>query len=94
MAARVAGKDAVAERLAPAGDAGVGVDADEQHVDGGAGPAAEHRRRPVDHHRQVEDDALDARDLHAQTATQRLTSRPVTRCPVAWRYARKWGVEL
>ena len=36
---------------------------------------------------------IDARDLHAQTATQRLTSRPVTRCPVAWRYARKWGVE-
>jgi hypothetical protein len=59
-------ENAVAERLAPAGHSAVGVDAHEQHVDAGPGPAAEHRRGPVDHHRQREDDRLDSRDLHAR----------------------------
>src|SRR5207253_5967180 len=59
-------KDAMTERLAPAGDAGVGVDADEQHVDAGPRPAAEHGRGAVDHHRQVENDRGDACDLHGE----------------------------
>jgi hypothetical protein len=58
------GEDAVAERLTPPGDAGVGVHPHEQHVDAGAGLPAEHRRGPVDQHGQVEDDGLDACDLH------------------------------
>jgi hypothetical protein len=57
-------EDAVAEGLAPAGDAGIGINAHEQHIDAGARPPAEQRRGAVDHHRQVEDDAFDARNLH------------------------------
>jgi len=54
----------VAERLAPAGDAAIGVDANEQHIDAGPGPTAEHRRRALDQHRQVENERLNACDLH------------------------------
>jgi len=57
-------EDAVAEGFAPSREAGVGLDADQQHVDAGAGPATEHRRRSLDLHRQVEHDRLDASDLH------------------------------
>jgi len=64
MAARVAGKMR-GRTPHPPGDPAVGVDADEQHVDAGPRPAAEHRRGPVDQHRQVENERLDPGDLHA-----------------------------
>src|SRR5439155_7426065 len=63
------GEDPVAERLTPAADTGVGVDAHQQHVDAGHRAVAQLRRRPLDDHRQVDDERLDAGDLHAQNAT-------------------------
>src|SRR5438876_205218 len=64
-------EDPVAERLAPAADPGVGVDAHQQHVDAGHRAVAQLRRRPLDDHRQVDDKRLDARDLHGQRMLHR-----------------------
>jgi len=63
-------KHPMAERLAPADDAAVGLDADQQHVDAGSRPPAEHRRGPVDQHRHVEYERLNPCDLHADRASR------------------------
>src|SRR5207249_4689836 len=62
-------EDAMTERLAPSSDALVGVDANEQQVDASQRAPAQHGRRAVDQHRQVEDDRLDPGDLHALCST-------------------------
>src|SRR5262249_24588265 len=54
-------------------DARVRLDADQQHVDAGPRPSAEHRGRAVEDHGHVEHDRFDARDLHARPSS--LTAR-------------------
>ena len=63
-------EDTMTERLAPADDSRIGLEADEQHVDAGPRPAAEHRRGPVDQHREIENEGLNPSDLHAERASR------------------------
>src|SRR5260221_7211590 len=70
----------VAERLAPAGDAGVGLELDQQDVVGRASTRSRTARRLSEGEWYLDDDAVDLRDLHDTDPFSRISASSRSAC--------------